>query len=64
MVSGKEESSKLQRKLKFGQIGGGRVAFDRGPPEPDAVVVGQAMEEPQGGPAGGRHGNDLPEGHQ
>ncbi len=27
MVSGKEESSKLQRKLKFGQIGGGRDAF-------------------------------------
>lgn len=27
MVSGKDESSKLQRKLKFGQIGGGRDAF-------------------------------------
>ena len=27
MVSGKDESSKLQRKLKFGQIGGGRDSF-------------------------------------
>lgn len=27
MVSGQEEVSKLQRKLKFGQIGGGRDAF-------------------------------------
>src|SRR5262245_47993016 len=27
MVSGKDESKKLQRKLKFGQIGGGRDSF-------------------------------------
>lgn len=27
MVSGKDEASKLQRKLKFGQIGGGRDSF-------------------------------------
>ncbi len=27
MVSGKDETTKLQRKLKFGQIGGGRDAF-------------------------------------
>ena len=27
MVSGKDESSKLQRKIKFGQIGGGRDSF-------------------------------------
>jgi predicted dehydrogenase len=27
MVSGKDEATKLQRKLKFGMIGGGRDAF-------------------------------------